>query len=154
MDPLGGISPISPIHGGTTTYEAAREKARAARFDELLNQLKDKAAAAGSAGPATDSKEAQAMDKRLRDACEGFEAMLLNIMYREMRNTVPKDSLFGEDNGMKIWQSMLDTELMQAAAKSGGIGLADMLYQQLAPQVLAQQAGATTPATQQQPPTP
>ncbi|MBQ7515534.1 MAG: rod-binding protein [Schwartzia sp.] len=151
MDPLGGISPISPIHGGTTTYESAQERARAARFDEILNQLREKAAAAGSTGPTTDSKEAQATDKKLREACEGFEAMLLNIMYKEMRNTVPKDTLFGEDNGKKIWQSMLDTELMQAAAKSGGIGLADMLYQQLAPQVLAQQQGQVPAAGQTNP---
>ncbi len=150
MDPLGGITSISPIGGSAnSTLAAARERAKAARFDEILEELKKKAAAAGQAGPATDTQEAQAMDRKLRDACEGFEAMLLNIMYKEMRDTVPKDTLFGEDNGMKIWQSMLDTELMQAAAKSGGIGLADLIYQQLAPQVLAQTQNGAGSTSQQ-----
>ena len=63
--------------------------------------------------------------------------MLLSIMYKEMRNTVPKNQLFGDDNAHEIWQSMLDTAMMEEAAKSGGIGLAELLYKQLAPQVLA-----------------
>ena len=51
-----------------------------------------------------------------------------------MRDTVPEDSLFGNSNSDKILQSMLDTEQMNQAAKSGGLGLADMLYQQLSRQ--------------------
>ena len=142
MDPLGGISALTPIGGSANpAYATAQERAQAARFDAILDKMKDQAIAAGQAPLSADSAEAQKMDKKLREACEGFEAMLLSIMYKEMRKTVPKDSLFGEDNGMKIWQSMLDTELMQEAARSGGIGLADMLYQQLAPQVLAPYSG-------------
>ena len=44
---------------------------------------------------------------------------------------VPKKS-----NAIKIFEDMRDTELMNAAAKSGGIGLADMMYKQLSPTVI------------------
>mgnify|MGYP000962229113 FL=1 len=97
---------------------------------------------AGSAAvdPAAGDKARTQLRKRLKDACEGFEAILLGIMYKEMRNTVPKNQLFGDDNAHDIWQSMLDSAMMEEAAKTGGIGLADVLYQQLEPQVLAEKS--------------
>ena len=55
----------------------------------------------------------------------------MNLMYTQMRETVPENTLFGESNGDKIMQSMLDTEMMNRASKSGGLGLGDMLYRQL-----------------------
>ncbi|MBR5163170.1 MAG: rod-binding protein, partial [Schwartzia sp.] len=76
--------------------------------------------------------------KQLREACEGFEAMFLDIMFKEMRNTVPENTLFGKSQGEKIWHSMLDTEMMQNVAKSGGVGIADMMYDNLIDQVAAQ----------------
>ena len=75
--------------------------------------------------------------KKLREACEGFEAMFLSMMYKQMRATVPESGLFGKkSNAIKIFEDMRDTELMNAAAKSGGIGLADMMYKQLSPTVV------------------
>ena len=76
--------------------------------------------------------------EKLKEACEGFEAMFMNMMYREMRNTVPEGGLFKKSNAMNIFEDMRDTEMMKVAAKGGGIGLADMLYKQLSPQVESQ----------------
>lgn len=70
-------------------------------------------------------------DRKLREACQGFEAMFLSMMYKEMRKTVHDNPLFGTSNGEKIWQSMLDDEMMNNVSKSGGVGLADMMYEQL-----------------------
>ena len=75
--------------------------------------------------------EQLAYDKKLREACQGFEAMFLNIMYKEMRNTVPENSLFGDSNADKILQDMRDTEMVNQMAKAGGVGLADVIYRQL-----------------------
>ncbi|WP_297963687.1 rod-binding protein [uncultured Anaerovibrio sp.] len=75
--------------------------------------------------------EELAYDKKLREACQGFEAMFLNMMYREMRSTVPENSLFGDSNADKILQDMRDTEMVNQMAKAGGVGLADVLYKQL-----------------------
>ena len=58
--------------------------------------------------------------------------MFLSMMYKQMRATVPENDLFGKkSNAIEIFEDMRDTELMNAAAKSGGIGIADMMYKQL-----------------------
>ena len=90
----------------------------------------------------TSGISAEAESKKLREACQGFEAMFLDIMFKEMRNTVPENTLFGESQGEKIWHSMLDTELMQNVAKSGGLGIADMMYDNLVDQVTQQTMAA------------
>lgn len=144
---LMGITPSTA--SANSAASAAQIEAQSAQFDTMLKELQNKVEAAkageasaetskGAASTATAEEKARAqLEKRLKDACEGFESMLLSIMYKEMRNTVPKNQLFGDDNAHEIWQSMLDTAMMEEAAKSGGIGLAELLYKQLAPQVLA-----------------
>lgn len=147
---LMGITPSTA--SANSAASAAQIEAQSVQFDTMLKELQNKVEAAalekageapaetakGAASTATAEEKARAqLEKRLKDACEGFESMLLSIMYKEMRNTVPKNQLFGDDNAHEIWQSMLDTAMMEEAAKSGGIGLAELLYKQLAPQVLA-----------------
>lgn len=83
-----------------------------------------------------DKSDAQAIkeakeDAKLRKACEGFESMFMNMMYKEMRKTVPKSGFWGNSNAEDLWQDMMDSEMVDQMAKSGGIGLADMLYKQL-----------------------
>ena len=53
------------------------------------------------------------------------------MMYRQMRQTVPENSLFGESQGEKIFRDMLDTQLADNMADAGGLGLAKVIYQQL-----------------------
>ena len=135
---------IQPIHdasllGGAaqTSYDAARMNAEGQSFQATLDEIQRKAAASTgteAAGyvpknPMT-SEEREA--KALREACEGFEAMFLSMMYKQMRATVPETELFGKkSNAIKIFEDMRDTELMTSVAKSGGIGIADMMYKQL-----------------------
>ena len=123
-----------------TTYDSAQTAADSVQFSQKLKTLTDKTAAAeksSSVGAGVDKK-----DKELKEACKGFEAMFLSMMYKEMRATVPEDKLFGESNGQKIFQDMRDSELMKNVAESGGVGLADMMYRQLSPQVKAQERSA------------
>lgn len=69
-------------------------------------------------------------EKKLRDACEGFESIFLQRMWEQMRKNVKKEGyLHSKDE--EAYQSMFDTELAKKMASAGGIGLADMLYQQL-----------------------
>ena len=51
--------------------------------------------------------------------------------YFEMYKTVPKDTLFGDDNAMDIYRDMYHEELTKQMAKEGGIGLADFIYEQM-----------------------
>ena len=125
----------------TAACDISREQAKAASFAEVLEKAKRAAEPKNILSRAerklTAEEQEALQDKKLREACQGFEAMFMELMYKEMRGTVPEDTLFGESNAHKIWQSMLDSELMQESAKAGGVGLADMLYEQLKPSVQA-----------------
>ncbi|MDL2209870.1 rod-binding protein [Desulfovibrio sp. OttesenSCG-928-O18] len=69
-------------------------------------------------------------EKKLREACEGFESIFLQKMWEQMRKNVKKEGyLHSKDE--EAYQSMFDTELAKKMASAGGIGLADMLYEQL-----------------------
>lgn len=73
-------------------------------------------------------------ETKLREACEGFEAIFLQKMWEQMRKTVPKDGYL-HSKDQETYQSLFDVELCKKMAGAGGIGLADMLYEQLAQQL-------------------
>lgn len=110
--------------------DMTRQQVRAQRFTQDMNRLYAQTEASGTVDTAVAAKQA-AEDKKLREACQDFEAMFMSIMYKQMRNTVPENDLFGKSNGQKIFESMLDDEVMKNASKAGGMGLGDMLYRQL-----------------------
>ncbi|MCX7842476.1 MAG: rod-binding protein [Clostridia bacterium] len=76
---------------------------------------------------AVDSKD----DKELKKVCRDFEGIILNMMYKQMKATVPKTELLPGDISREIFDSMLDEKLMEEASRGRGIGLADMLYKQM-----------------------
>jgi flagellar protein FlgJ len=73
-------------------------------------------------------------EKELKKACQEFESLMLDMIFKQMRSTVIKSDLIKEDPGREIFESMLDEELAEQASKAGGIGLADSLYKQLSRQ--------------------
>jgi peptidoglycan hydrolase FlgJ len=79
-----------------------------------------------------DSAMSDADKQKLRGACQDFEAVFLNMMLQSMRATVPKSDFFGRNSGEEIFKGMLDEETTKNMAKAGGVGLADVLYKQLA----------------------
>ena len=139
---INGVGGITNWSMTNTTQEISQARADASRFQESLDRATKALEDARKAAVDTSGISAEQESKRLREACEGFEAMFLDIMFKEMRNTVPENTLFGKSQGEKIWHSMLDTELMQNVAKSGGVGIADMMYDNLIDQVTAQTLNA------------
>lgn len=73
-------------------------------------------------------------DRELKKACQEFEAIMLDMLFRQMKATIIKSGLVEEDPGREIFETMLDEELMEQASKRGSLGLADMLYKQLSRQ--------------------
>lgn len=69
-------------------------------------------------------------DQRLMETCKEFEAIMLQQMMRSMRATVPKSET-SQSFGQEIMQEMYDEKLADEMAKSGGIGLAQVLFRQL-----------------------
>ncbi len=95
-------------------------------LDNIVSRLAGKPAD-NSACP---SKEA-ADTAKARKACSEFESILLYRMLSTMRKAFQDED--GEDSGFggDIFKSMMDEQLSLALAKSGGIGLADMLQKAL-----------------------
>jgi peptidoglycan hydrolase FlgJ len=60
-----------------------------------------------------------------------FEAMFVGMMMKSMRETVGKDKLTGGGHGEETFRSLLDQEYAQAAARSGSVGLAQMIEKEL-----------------------
>ena len=69
-------------------------------------------------------------DAKLKEACEGFESLFLNMMLKEMRKTV-HESESGSSYAMGMYQEMLDEEITKTASKGKGIGIADAMYNQI-----------------------
>lgn len=75
---------------------------------------------------------AEAQDKaKLKTAAQEFESYFIQMMFKEMRGTVPTDGLIPKNNAEQIFQSMLDEEVAANAAEGQGIGLAKMIYEQM-----------------------
>ncbi len=67
---------------------------------------------------------------RLKKACQGVESLFINMMLKEMRNTVPKSGLFGDSLQKDIYTSLFDQHIAEAVSGTGhGIGIADMLFE-------------------------
>ena len=69
---------------------------------------------------------------RLRKACVAFEGYFVQMMLKEMRKSVDSSNgLFPKGHTELIFEGMLDEEIAKSVAEGKGIGLADMMYQQL-----------------------
>jgi flagellar protein FlgJ len=78
-------------------------------------------------------KDPDAIEKKqIKEACEAFESYFLQIMFREMRKTSFNEGGFlAKSQAEKIFIDMMDEETAKQAAKTGGIGLAKMMYEQM-----------------------
>ena len=69
---------------------------------------------------------------RLRELTQEFESLFVSQVMQSMRRTVPESRLIDHSSGQHLFQDMLDQELSKRIADSGGFGLGDLLYRQLA----------------------
>jgi flagellar protein FlgJ len=71
----------------------------------------------------------QSPDQALKEAAQQFESVFLNMMLKSMREATPQDGMF-ESEQTRMFTGMLDQQLAQNMA-SKGVGLADIMVQQL-----------------------
>lgn len=72
----------------------------------------------------------------VRKTAEQFEAHFLQQMMKSMRDTVEKSDLV-ESNNMEMYQDLMDKEVAMKMVQRGGIGVANMLEQQMLKQSAA-----------------
>ena len=70
-------------------------------------------------------------ERKLREACAGFEAIMTKQMLSLARRSAPKDGLLDGGYGEEIFRSMQDDQLSQKMAAGNGMGFGEMLYRQL-----------------------
>jgi peptidoglycan hydrolase FlgJ len=95
------------------------------------------AAALGqSVGSIGDAQSAQAMAQlkikaKTKSASEKFEAMFLNSMFQQMFTGIDSEGPSGGSGSLKVWRSFLTDEYAKTFAKTGGLGIASHVYDQL-----------------------
>ncbi|NLN27050.1 MAG: flagellar biosynthesis protein FlgJ [Firmicutes bacterium] len=80
---------------------------------------------------AQDRLEAERDLQRLREAAADFEALFLQQLFSVMRRSVPQGGLFEKSFARQTYEDMFFEELAKVSAQAGGLGLADMLMEQL-----------------------
>lgn len=83
---------------------------------------------------------------KLREASQDFEAIFLHQMLKQMRATVPKEGLL-HSKDEEFWQSHFDAEMSVQLARSGGIGLGEMIFEQLREHQVKASEASTPPAS-------
>ena len=76
----------------------------------------------------------RAEHRKLREATQQFEAFFVGYLLKEMRKSVGGEGgVLTPSQGEKIFRDMMDDELARTMSKTSQMGLADLLYEQLAP---------------------
>ena len=70
-------------------------------------------------------------EAKLREAANEFEAIFLQQMLKTMRKTSLESDFIKKSEGEKMFRSMLDEQYAILSAKSGRLGLGEMIFQQL-----------------------
>jgi len=78
---------------------------------------------------AYDPTRQQKEEARLKEAVQQYEQVFLKQLFSEMRKSIPKTEK--ESQEKEMFEGMLDEERAKAWSQGGGIGLADLMYQQL-----------------------
>ena len=68
---------------------------------------------------------------KAKAAARDFESMFLNTMFQQMFTGIDGDGPFGGSGALKVWRSFLTDQYAKTFAKSGGIGIATDVYNEL-----------------------
>lgn len=99
--------------------------------DTTLLRLRASAADRTSCASLAEARRAGRSDSDLKNASEQFESLLLNLMIREMRATVPESGLFQKSMAEELFSGMLDERIAGEMAHDGGIGISRLIFEQL-----------------------
>jgi len=78
-----------------------------------------------------DARGDQPAPAREKAALQEFERLFLGQLLREMRKTVPENSLFGKSSEQEFAEEMMDDQMAGEMAKSGQFGIAKQMEAQM-----------------------
>ncbi len=79
----------------------------------------------------TSKKANRVGESEAREAATQFESLLIHQMLQAMRDTLPEGGLFGEGIDQEFIFDMYDQALADSIAESGGLGVKDVLLNQM-----------------------
>ncbi|GAC1393929.1 MAG: hypothetical protein NVSMB31_13780 [Vulcanimicrobiaceae bacterium] len=83
--------------------------------------------------------------ERLHTAATQFEGVFLQMLFKAMHDTVPKESIFGkDDSSQETFSGMLDEQRAQTLASTGALGIGKVMENQLRASVLGNAAHEAT----------
>lgn len=74
---------------------------------------------------------ASGKDTEALEAAQGFEQIFVQYLMKSMRKAVPEGGLLGNSFASGIYQGMFDDYLSEQGGKGSGLGVADMLYEEI-----------------------
>lgn len=77
------------------------------------------------------NKPNQVSEEKLRQVSDMYENHFIREMMRQMRSTVHEGGFIKQNNAEKIFRDQLDDQYADQWGKSGGIGLSNLIYDQL-----------------------
>ena len=70
-------------------------------------------------------------DKEIREIATDFESLFVRQILKEMRKTIPKNGFLEQSNSTRMYMEMGDDALAKEIAQQGGLGVADLVFEQL-----------------------
>ena len=122
--------PIAPIGQAPNVVHMEKPLSSIGVFEgELDKKVQDAKMLATAPPPAKRMPvvDRSKVDPKVVQAAEGMESMFIEMMFKEMRKTIPKNTMDMENHASQIYRGMLDHELANTAARTGGVGLADQI---------------------------
>jgi len=92
-------------------------------FDQLTNKNLERLRSSSEFGKGASQKK---MEKVARD----FEAVFINKLFESMRKAIPKSDLL-DSSAMDMYQTMMDQEMAKDLSKQKGMGMGEMVYNDL-----------------------
>jgi len=92
-------------------------------FDQLTNKNLERLRSSSEFGKGASQKK---MEKVARD----FEAVFINKLFESMRKAIPKSDLL-DSSAMNMYQTMMDQEMAKDLSKQKGMGMGEMVYNDL-----------------------
>jgi peptidoglycan hydrolase FlgJ len=69
-------------------------------------------------------------EKEMEKVARDFESVFINKLFETMRKAIPKSGLL-ESHSMDMFQSMMDQEMAKELSKRKGLGMGEMVYNDL-----------------------
>jgi flagellar protein FlgJ len=76
-------------------------------------------------------KRGQVTEEKFHEVSELYEKYFIREMMKQMRSTVQEGGFIKQSNAEKIFRDQLDDQYADQWTKAGGIGLSDLIYDQL-----------------------